>query len=618
MTRVEWAALEGGEVETVLANLLYNKNDRAQRIRPTQGDFGIDVIIPPVETAEPWDVYQIKKYATNLTPGQKSKIVESFARMLIGLTRENLPVKDWYLVMPLDPTLPNLKDWFKGLPEAAIGFGTKLKKDPFTDAEQEKIRAWLQAPGRIIEWKGLTFCETLAGDYPYVVDYYLHGGAQRLRDAVNSMTGLVSGDFKARSGSVAAPGEGPAALMEPAEVTETLTRLDDVLDTDPHYTYEHIIGPNRPELEPEPNLVAAEQRNLPNGRWMTFKIYQRSAQSLEERPIPFNVEFKFVDGSPEHAAFDAWQRYGKPFEAPAAFKVGLPGGLGGEGYGRVSVAAPQSLGAYKLRMRIVDPGATVLAEVAFEMNSTVAANGKGAWATGQDASGTLSHQGYYDATPDAKQEINFSLAPLTGMVAAEVQAAAQFAWHLKAPNSIQIAGTVGPFRHMVRIERAETLIPPAIDRFIKALATIQTRTTRVIRIPDMTELTSGEHSQIQRVADLLEGGTRVAKWNDLEVNGVQNGAMEPGGHYQLQVEVPLMVTIGGVKLELGGVEQTLLSALVDLVEGDLVRLVPNLNNTVHERYIDEVNLGGAPVGHAAARVRPYPEVPANAMIGTSS
>jgi|GEM_PF-2965470 hypothetical protein len=36
MARVEWAALSGDEVETVLSNLLYNTNERALRIRPSQ------------------------------------------------------------------------------------------------------------------------------------------------------------------------------------------------------------------------------------------------------------------------------------------------------------------------------------------------------------------------------------------------------------------------------------------------------------------------------------------------------------------------------------------------------------------------------------------------------
>lgn len=611
MPRVEWAALEGGDVEAVLANLLYNTDDRAQRIRPAQGDFGIDVIIPATEAAEPWDVYQIKKFATNLTSGQKSQVVESFARLLIGLTREHLPVGDWYLVMPLDPTLPNLQDWFKGLPEDGIEFAKKLKKEPLTDAEEEEAREWLNAPGRRIEWKGLPFCETLAGNFPYVIDYYLHGGAERLRDAVDSVAGLLAGDMKARQASTSEPGTGTVALMEPSEVVATLTRLDEVLDTDPHYTYEHTVGPNRAEIEPEHNLVAAHQRNLPNGRWMTFKIYQRTAQSLEERPIPFKVEFKFEDGSPEQAAFSAWKRYGRPFDAPATFKVELPGGLGGEGDGQVSLAAPRLVSGFNLRMRVVDPEGTVLAEVPFEMTSTTAADGTGAWATGHDPSGALSHEGYYDVSPGASQTINFSLSPLAGMVAAAAHPAILFARHLEGPNSIQVAGPVGPFHELVKMDASEPLVPPAVERFIAALGVIQTRTSNVIHVPDIAELTMGERRQIQRAAELLEGGTRVRKWDGVEVDGVQPGTLEEGGHYQLQVEVPLKVTLDGVELELGGIEQTLLSAVVDRVESQRVRLVPSLNNTVHERYIDEADRGDAPDGQTTVRGRRYPELPAS-------
>lgn len=69
MARVEWAVLEGGEAETVVSNLLYNKYGRAVRVRPAHGDYGIDVLIPSTADPEPWDVYQIEKLATNPEAG---------------------------------------------------------------------------------------------------------------------------------------------------------------------------------------------------------------------------------------------------------------------------------------------------------------------------------------------------------------------------------------------------------------------------------------------------------------------------------------------------------------------------------------------------------------------
>ena len=109
--RVEWLALGGDEVETLLANLIYNHDGRAIRIRPSQGDYGIDIIIPAAAKPEKWDVYQVKKFAQNLTSGQKAQIVESFGRVLVGMLRRNVPLNNWYMVLPLDPTLENYLDW---------------------------------------------------------------------------------------------------------------------------------------------------------------------------------------------------------------------------------------------------------------------------------------------------------------------------------------------------------------------------------------------------------------------------------------------------------------------------------------------------------------------------
>lgn len=119
--RVDWGSRDGNEVEAVIANLLYNEYGRAVRVRPGQGDFGIDIIVPATENSEPWDVYQVKKYAANLNSTQRTKIVESFSRLMIGLVREGLPINDWYLVTPLDPTvIKDLRGWFNDLPESAI------------------------------------------------------------------------------------------------------------------------------------------------------------------------------------------------------------------------------------------------------------------------------------------------------------------------------------------------------------------------------------------------------------------------------------------------------------------------------------------------------------------
>lgn len=70
-------------------------------------------------------------------------------------------------------------------------------------------------------------------------------------------------------------------------------RLHAVLDTDPHFRYGISFDPQPPELRPEPGLLAAQQETMQDGRTLTFKIFARSAQSLDERQIPLELMFNF-------------------------------------------------------------------------------------------------------------------------------------------------------------------------------------------------------------------------------------------------------------------------------------------------------------------------------------
>lgn len=614
MARVEWAALEGGEAETVISNLLYNKYGRAVRVRPAQGDYGIDVLIPATADPEPWDIYQIKKFATNLEPGQKTQIEKSFSRMLLGIVRRGFKIRNWYLVMPLDPTPDNLV-WFADLPEHAIKLAKKAKKAPMTGAEEESARAWLNSPGRQIEWKGLVFCEPLAAEFPYVVDHYLHGGAERLRAAVDSVASLLRGDMSAKgaaAGATEGKGEGPTALMEPVQIVEHLETLDNVLDTDPHYTYGHSVGPNQPIVLPEPNLVAATVRKLPNDRFLLFKIYQRSAQSLEERPITIDVAFRFDEDSPEQKALDLWKKFGKPFEAKATVAIDLPGGLGTEAEeALVKIPPPDQSWQFNNRMRVVDPAGVVLAELTFTAQTTVGEDRTGAWTTSADVSGTIESEGFFDVTTGAQQNINFTVLPLAGREAAASAPAVRFASSLHAPNTLEISGHVGPFRTLHTLSNPEPLVHPLVGRLVHALAIIQTRTSAVLAIPDVSKLTDTGLNQIHRAGRLIEGATLVLAWNSIRVDGVPKGAMEVGGHYQLATYEPLTVTLDGVEHHLGFVEHVLLSALIESDGEGTLRPVPNLNDTAHSRFVEQMPplSEGAPPGSIPVRGAKVEDLP---------
>jgi hypothetical protein len=43
------------------------------------------------------------------------------------------------------------------------------------------------------EPNGFVFCDTLAADYPKIIDYYLRDGKDRLQAEMNNLTAIVSG-----------------------------------------------------------------------------------------------------------------------------------------------------------------------------------------------------------------------------------------------------------------------------------------------------------------------------------------------------------------------------------------------------------------------------------------
>jgi hypothetical protein len=475
MTRIEWAAIGGDEVETVVSMFIYNEHPQAVRIRPSQGDFGIDVLDPRPPDRALADVYQIKKFATNLESSEKRQIENSFRRVLVGLVRRGIPLADWYLVMPLDLTIDNRLDWFKAMPEDVITGMFADEELALTEEEKATITAWREAPGRIIECRGLTECELLASKYPFVADYYLHGGSERIRSAVADVAKILQRDLTLP----AADQEGPStSVLEPGELREHLQRLGRVLDGDPHFRYGISIDPIRPELSEEPGLIAAAQESTPDGMCLTFRIYQRFAESLNERPIPIKLRFEFEPGSTEHQAFEAWRKYGKPFTGSVQVDADLPGGLGGTSKSATVKISPAGGGmSYENRFRVVGPDDTVVGEVRFILRSTPGPDGTGAWFQGHDPSGVLTVEGQFDAT-NGSGTANLSLSDPSGHDAADVAPAIDFAAALVHPNRIQIAGKYGPFQNLQDALTGEPLIAPFPARYIGALATIQAHTPR--------------------------------------------------------------------------------------------------------------------------------------------
>lgn len=599
MARVEWAALGGDEVEAVISNLLYNEHPNATRIRPSQGDYGIDVLIPHRGHPEVKDVYQVKKFATNLTESQKRQIEKSFRRALVGLIRGNVPVGDWYLVMPLDPTPENMFNWFNDMPDEVIKSMFNDKKLKLTATEKSKLIEWRETEGRTIEWKGHLFCEALASKHWFVPDYYLHGGSDRIRSAVEQVAQILRTDLPLRandSGDL-------TSVLSPGDIGAHLGRLKDALDGDPHFRYGISLDPSAPELVDEPGLIAATQEISPDGSCVTFRIYERFAEALNERPIPIQLRFEFEEGDTE--AFETWRKYGKPLTSSASFSIDLPGGLGGKHEnGRVRITPAGGGETIENRYRVVTPGGDVVGEALFSSVTASGLDGTGRWVHGSDASGVLHIDVLVDAN-DRSLRANFEFGQVAGKNPVDALPALEFMTGLTAPNKLQVAGKYGPFADLETIQESSSLIPDVILEYVRALAILQTRTTIQISTPDLSQVTMREARSVIRAASLVQGKTVVQKWKEVTVDSpLPDSEIDFDGHYQLSILKPLSLTISGRLFHFGVTDMVMLSAKFLRDADGVLKAFPNINDSAHQFLAEEDSI---PEGkNLPVRLREFP------------
>jgi hypothetical protein len=516
LTRVEWTRLSGDDAETLLSVLLYSKHPRAVRVRPSRGDGGVDVLVPHPDQPGKTDVYQIKKFAENLTSSQKDQIERSYRRLMMQLADAKIAVANWYLLMPLDPT-PENRIWFGELPARVLQHLHDVHQRPEAHPKESitaegfgRVQAWQDDPATGVEWKGFIACEALAAAYPNVVDYYLHGGRGRLESAVRMVAALLGTDRNLHRDA-----DGPD--VQPADLREHLRTVQAVLDTDPHFRYGISLDPSPPALTAEPNLIAATQEIGRDGSCLTFRIFARFAEALNERPVPLHLTFTFENKSEELAAFELWMKYGKPVTLPVRVDADLPGGLGGVlERGTVSISASADRETYRLRYRLVSPAGEPLAQIVLEMEPPASGQDRtGMWTRGADLTGTFQIESFFDLeTRTARLDVTFG--DLTGTRVTDALTAGKFEAHWQGGNRLEISGEQGPFSPFLEIDtEIQSPFDPLILRILQALSTIQGRCHDVILVPDFTQMPRDQIRKLIDAAALINGQTFVGTWQEV-------------------------------------------------------------------------------------------------------
>jgi hypothetical protein len=532
MTRVEWTRLEGNDVEAVVAMFINREHPRSTRITPSKGDGGIDILDRDVDGSGLDVVYQVKRYTGPLTTGQKNEIEGSLKRLKGPQSDKDeikkdprwkdLNVQEWHLVTPWDPS-----------PEAEL---------------------WLQALGQTYGvnpiWDGLVTVEQLAAKYDDVVDYYLHGGREKITEIYNQVAALFA---------VGQPGEGRDVPSVSARVQKALSTLDH----DPHYRYEHRFGEGAiPPLGDRPGLVfswmAADEKS---GRWTVVDVIARCAASPQERPITVEGHLRLEPGSAAEKAYRDFLTYGAPFTSPAGAYYGemdAPGGLGGPLEGAtMSVGSVLDIGDNpQLYLEVLDSDGKVLGGV--NLNRVDRSQGTGGVRVVlEEEHQVFSLKDRYKIDEGTGTR-TLRFGDIVGKPVTAVAKAMTFISHCHPPNTGRLSirhtppekGFADPNLGVLSDEEARAHVE-RIVKLVGMLVAFQERSSAVITVPDLDQLPAEQVRNWQFADALLRGHEAVGTYP--EGNAVfaefGPGVEVEGGH--VVTAMPFTTTVGTQTIELG-------------------------------------------------------------------
>lgn len=486
MARVEWTR-HPDDVEPVVGMLICSRHPNAVRVQPSQGDGGVDIFVPgDGGFGREREVYQVKSYCKQrLNSSQKRKIKRSFDDVSKTANDEGWKITKWHLVMPMDMT-DNELNWLKQITAAA----------EFT-----------------CETNGLLFCDTLAADYPKVIDYYLRDGKERLQAAMDNLTRILSGRQDRQANEP----------LTPTDVLGDLVAIYRALnECDPFYRYEYAVADNPPsETAPpdEPGLVAIsaiEQDSV----WIIIKIFALSMAALQERPIGVNFRLNVPEGDDELAnQVQRFIDYGAPLTMPAGTVSGsldLPAGLGGDFTGGslrmflTANAVDDDQGDAELTIAMLEPDTdVVVASTTIKRTETSSGQGGGFRSVWADTAGLFTVEMLLDSSGESTANITVRYN-LTGRRPADIVDSLKFLAAMHSPNRIGLCRTYGPPQYMIAGATPPDRSTEEADRWAQvseALARIQTHVPQLLKMPYSQ---SGNQSvQIIEAAELMSGQPRI-------------------------------------------------------------------------------------------------------------
>lgn len=540
---VPWVTTPPDLIEQIVAVLLGNRDERALRIRPSQGDGGLDVLVPVARPGY-FDCYQVKKFATNLEDSQKRQIVESLKRARDTHNDPSNPflIETWLLTLPLDPTREQYQWLLDEAADANVPFG--------------------------VEWRGLRFLEGLAADYPQVIDYYLRDGKDRLDGSIAALRDLAQ-----------LPASRSGTALEPADTVDRLRNLREALNRDdPHYRYDFEVTADEPILIDRPFLVASVVDGTA-GSYVTFHVYARYCDAPEDRPIPVNFTIVRTNLSPEAAeAVEQMLRYGTPVSLPESavtdVNIDMPGGLGIHGGGGSIWLGPAQVagaGPGRAVWAILPPGSVdPAAQLTFAMEPATRGMSGGIRVHGVDTTGVVDGTIVVDPPAgDGIRQVRLSVTVIdpAGKPVGQVLPGLRFMRHFRGPGRLAFGPEYGPLTvaSAFALSESSPAISAATLEYVEALEAISRRSGKLILLPELTEVPQDDYKNIIGIGRVLRGEQSPGTWSPVRVRvlpapaGVDLGVARP---YPMSQDVA--VVISGVEHALGKLYTYLLSARIEV------------------------------------------------------
>ena len=538
MTQVNWERRSGEQVEEFVAAMLLLRNPHGNLITPSQGDRGVDIQIK-AETGG-YDIYQVKKYASTLSPSQKKAIEHSWNTFL-AQTAGRIQINSWNLALPYDPTPENL-DWFE-----------KLTGDS----------------GITTQWYGRSQLDTWAADSPQLVDYYFGEGKKRSDDLLRQMMSILN--IPSHSSN-----DVPAPTLDTilSKTSDIISLLDNV---DPFYRYECEF--RRGNLEELGKGYFSDSRRAQTAAFISFyqqkdsdvttilRVTPKCAESYRFRPITLNMILRAEPGTEAHAALRDFIQYGIPpqnMQAEIEDVQSPPGGpLPGKGIiSLIDYSEQDKLPPLEVKFFPNESDGEVFAVDVEHISHGVAPSGEGSYLRFSDRSSVATITLLATAA-DELADLRVECNTFDGRKPSEVLPGLRLIAGLRNGGELELGVRDGgpqifKARSSGSDNREMRSAAQKIVAYVESLMEIQKHTFLKVTVPVMEAVTKEDMDSTMEVARLLRGETVTRKWSQLEltVEDREHIPFDENAQQAILYHTKLIAQVGDQEIDTGYVKQT--------------------------------------------------------------